>query len=179
MKFHYSLSEKDLVDYFIYKIDADPKRRQRTQVVILIISLFYFFLGLSNLFREKYAVAILFIALGVIFYFTINPLNKWYTQLFFKKKIRKDLQAHIGQHTHLSFEDAKIVITDDTHTGVQSYPISSIEKIVKLKTVTLILLTNNESIIISNETISPRAEFDQKLISFSQRYHLEIISKEK
>ena len=152
MTLEYTIDEKDFLTYHLYttsKSESIKKRRVRNKVLVPIV---YLALGLFSLYQDKMGLGIIFIVIGILWYF-IYPL--WEKQRYvnhFKAFIDERYKNTLGRMATMQLENEYILAKDE---GAESKVLTTeIEEINEISSAIFIKLKTAQSIIFPKNKIN-------------------------
>ncbi len=151
MTLEYTIDENDFLTYHLYttaKSESIRKRRVRNKMFLPLV---YLALGLFSLYQHKMGLGIIFIVIGILWYF-IYPL--WEKQRYikhFKANINENYKNRIGRPATIRIENEYILAKDE---GAESKVLTTeIEEINEISSAVFIKLKTAQSFIFPKNKI--------------------------
>ncbi|KAA5540595.1 YcxB family protein [Adhaeribacter rhizoryzae] len=150
MTIEYTVTEEDFMTYQLYmatKSEVIKKRRQRNKIWISIL---YVALGVGLYYKDNSPFAIIFVIIGVLWFFFYPVYEKKRYYRHYKSFFRENLKERLGRLATLTFTDDFIMVKENgseskllTKEIEEIYDIPSIF-IVKLKIGQAYILPKNQ-----------------------------------
>ena len=148
----YYIEENDFLDYQLYtasKSSLIRKKRLRNKVLVPVV---YLAFGLLFIYLQNNITAVMFSAVGVLWFF-LYPLwerNRYVS--YYRKYIRENHKERFGRKVSIRFEKDYIYTHDNGNEGkISTYEIEEINDIPKL---ILLKLKTGQSLIIPKNKIA-------------------------
>ncbi len=152
MTIDYKIDEKDFLIHQLYlasKSDRIRKKRQRNKVIVPII---YLVLGLLLFLGDKFLLAIIFVILGVLWYFIYPIWEKRHYINHYKSFIKENLSDRLDRITTLEFNKDYILAKQN---GNESKILTiELEEICEIPTIILVRLKSGQFYILPKDKIS-------------------------
>ncbi|MDR6562862.1 MULTISPECIES: YcxB family protein [unclassified Arcicella] len=152
MTIDYKIDEKDFLIHQLYlasKSDRIRKKRQRNKVIVPTI---YLILGLLLFLGDKFLLAIIFVILGVLWYFIYPIWEKRHYINHYTSFIKENLSDRLDRITTLEFNNDYILAKQN---GSESKILTiELEEICEIPTIILVRLKSGLFYILPKDKIS-------------------------
>ena len=165
MTIDYKIDENDFLTYQLYtasKSEQTIKRRERTKVIIPV---FYLLLGFFFFWNEYSLFGVVFVILGILWFFMYPIWEKRRYIKHFKIFIKENYKERLGKIVTLELTNGYIFAKDN---GSESKVLTTeLEEICEIPTTILIKLKSGQSFILPKDKISNIDSLTSRLMALA------------
>jgi hypothetical protein len=176
MTVKYTIDEDDCLTQMLYTAsvsDTIKKRRQRSQVIVPIL---YVAMGAFLLYLGQASASIIFIIIGVLWYFLFPFWERKRYRNYYKASIKESYKGRLGKMVTFELQDDYISAQDE---GTESKVLTTeLKEIVDIPTTLLVRLKGGQSFILPKEKIENISELTARLKALAEHLNIPFIIKD-
>jgi hypothetical protein len=172
MKYEYRVEEENFLNFQLYHMSQSDQfrlkvKRQPIFIMITNLAVALFFAAGKN-----YGISILFVIIGVLWYFLYPIRMKRIHEQRMKEEIKAKFQNHFGAEAAFEVNDSTLRTSDKGGYSDKNY--TDVLKIVHLPSETLIIFKNHQTFILPKATTANYDAMKQELNAKAKSLHLKI-----
>lgn len=167
MKIEYTLSRNDFIEFQLFTAsnsETIKKSRRKSRNRLPII---YFILGLTMLVYRNIVVALIFIGIGITWYFLYPVYLKRRYVRHFERYVDENLKNRFGKQVTLIFSEEFIDTAD--FIGESKLRTSEISEVNEISNYFFIKFSSGESLIMPKPVIQQKIEFNEWLLNLVEK----------
>ncbi len=152
MTIDYKIEESDYLTHQLFIVSKSDRIRRKTQRSKILIPLIYVALGLLFLWQDNSSLTILFIILGLLWYFIYPLWEQRYYINHYKGFIKENYKGNFGRTITLEWNNEYFLAKDK---GCESKVLTSeLEDICEIPTIIFVRLKGGQSFILPKDKIT-------------------------
>jgi hypothetical protein len=152
MTIDYKIDENDFLTHQLFvasKSSRIKRKRRRNKLIVLVI---YAVLGILLFIENKYFLSIIFLAIGILWFFIYPIWEKRHYIKHYKEFIKENYKDRLGRNTRLEISNDYILAKDN---GSESKILTTeLEEIHEIPTTIFIRLKGGQSFILAKDKIA-------------------------
>ena len=176
MTVKFIIDESDYLTHLLYVAsvsDTVKKKRQRSRVIIPIL---YIAMGIFLFSLDQLSAPIIFIVLGVLWYFLFPLWERKRYHNHYKASIKESYKDRLGKLVSFEFQDEYIIAQDE---GTESKVLTTeLKEIVEIPTTLFVRLKGGQSFILPKEKIENINGLKTRLKALGNHLNIPFIVKD-